>query len=473
MRLIMKFGGTSVGGSDAIRRVVTIVREIARHHQVVVVVSAMNAPHLRTTDTLIMAARAAEAGDASIAEAAAPQLLGLYLEAAQQLATPDECQILADDLRAMFTHITNLMSSIAILGELTPRALDLISGQGERCNARLIAAALRSSGLAATAVDATGLIVTDDRYGNANPQMTATREQSQARLLPLIAAGTVPVITGFLGATSAGVPTTLGRGGSDYSCAILGAVLDADEIWFWKEVDGVMTSNPKLVPEARSIPLLSYTEMSELSYYGANVLHPRTVYPAVERNIPLRIRNTFNPQHPGTCITGTSVKGTVKAITAIRGVSLITVGGPGLQGLTGAAARTFGAVARAGVNTLLIAQASSEQSITFAVLRDEADAAIAELQRELATFFSLYNVNHIDVEEAVAILAVVGSGMQGAPGISGRVFGALGAAAINVIAIAQGHSEYNISVVVADTDTQQAVQAIHSAFQLEQSPPMY
>ncbi|MCU0494976.1 MAG: aspartate kinase [Chloroflexaceae bacterium] len=466
MRLVMKFGGTSVGSAAAIRQVASIVGDSARENQVVLVVSAMNAPDLRTTDTLIKAAQAAAAGDGDAIAQVAPRLLDLHMGVAAELTTPAERESLEPQLREMLDYISNLARSIAVLGELTPRALDLISGQGERCNARLIAAALRSAGIAAEAIDATDLIVTDEKYGDASPLLDETRARCQSRLLPLLEQGVVPVVTGFIGATKAGVTTTLGRGGSDYSCAILGAVLDADEVFFWKEVDGVMTANPKIVAEARTLPALSYTEMAELSYYGANVLHPRTVFPLVKRSIPIRIKNTFNPAHPGSRIAADAVPGTAKAVTAISNVSLITVGGPGMLGLTGVAARIFTAVARAGANSLLISQASSEQSVCLVVPRQDAAAAVAELRRELAPEVTDHDVEHVDVQESVVVVAVVGSGMRGTPGIAGRVFGALGAAGINVVAIAQGSTENNISLVVAAEEGDAAVQVVHRAFAL-------
>ena len=466
MRVVMKFGGTSVGSADAIRQVAQIVAASHHEHEVVVVVSAMNAPDLRTTDTLIAAAQAAAAGDGDATAHVAPRLLALHLDAAAALTTPAECAALEPELRAMLDYLSNLSRSIAVLGELTPRALDLFSGLGERINARLIAAALRSAGLDALAIDATELIITDDRYGNAAPLMDLTRERSRQRLLPLLARGAVPVVTGFIGATQTGVPTTLGRGGSDYSCAILGAALDADVVWFWKEVDGVLTANPKVVPEARTLPQLSYGEMGEMAYYGANVLHPKTVQPLVQRRIPISIRNTFNPSHPGTVISTESGMGTVKAVTAIKDVCLITVGGPGMLGLAGVAARIFGAIARAKANILLISQASSEQSVCLAVPRADAAAAVAELRRELTDDFSAHDVEHIEERDQVVIVAVVGSGMRGTPGIAGRVFGAMGQAGINLIAIAQGSTENNISLVVAASDGDAAVRVIHRSFAL-------
>jgi aspartate kinase len=460
----MKFGGTSVGSAAAVRHVAEIVRASRQDHEAVVVVSAMNAPDLRTTDTLIAAARAAADGDGDAISQVAPRLLDLHMRAAAELASPEERATLEPELRAMLDYLADLAHSIAVLGELTPRALDLFSGLGERLNARLIAAALRSAGIPAQAIDATDLIVTDAHYGAATPLMEPTRERSQAKLLPLLAAGTVPVVTGFIGATETGVLTTLGRGGSDYSCSILGAALDADEVWFWKEVDGVLSANPKVVPEARTLTRLSYTEMAELAYYGANVLHPKTVRPLVQRRIPIRIRNTFNPEHIGTLISAEADPGAVKAVTAIRGVSLITVGGPGMLGLSGVAARIFGAVARGGANTLLITQASSEQSVCFAVPRDEARTAVVELRRELAPDLSAHDVEHVELIDDVVIVAVVGSGMRGTPGIAGTVFGSLGQAGVNIIAIAQGSTENNISLVVSAADGDAAVRTIHRSF---------
>lgn len=466
MRLVMKFGGTSVGGASAIRQVIDIIKQVAENHKVVVVVSAMSSPELRTTNTLIEAARAAARGDSSRAAEVAPRLLQMHMQVANELLTPEESSLLEPQLRAMFDYISDLSRSIAVLGELTPRALDLISGQGERCNARLIAAALRSAGLDAEAVDASDLIITDDVFGNASPLMEETRSRSQERLCPVTERGAVPVVTGFIGATRDGIPTTLGRGGSDYTCAILGDALDADEVWFWKEIDGVMTADPRIVPDAHTLPTLSYTEMSELAYYGANVLHPKTAYPVVQRAIPIRILNTFNPTHPGTLISAEAVSSPVKAVTAIKDVNLVTVGGPGLLGRPGMAARIFGAVARAGVNTLLITQASSEQNICLAVTQREVDAAVNELRRELASDISHHYVECVEVSAPVVIVAVVGSGMRGTPGIAGRTFAALGEEKINVVAIAQGSTEYNISFVVEAKDSDRAVRVIHRAFTL-------
>jgi aspartokinase/homoserine dehydrogenase 1 len=270
-------------------------------------------------------------------------------------------------------------------------------------------------------------------------------------------------VTGFIGASQSGITTTLGRGGSDYSAAILGDCLDADEVWIWTDVDGVMTSDPRIVPEAQVIPMLSYGEVSELAYFGAKVLHPRTIRPVVERGIPLWVKNTFNPTFPGSRIVreAQSTPVTVKAVTAIEGLSLATVEGRGMMGVPGIAARTFAAVASQGASVLMISQSSSEQSICFVIPTEVVPPVIRAIEAEMALELSRRDVDRVWSMDDVVIVSAVGAGMRSTPGVASRVFGALGQGEINVIAIAQGSSDCSVSLVLAAEDCAKAVQAIH------------
>jgi bifunctional aspartokinase / homoserine dehydrogenase 1 len=361
-----------------------------------------------------------------------------------------------------------LCQGTALLRELTPRTLDTISSLGERWSAPVVAGALEELGLASEAVEATELIVTDSFHGGADPLMAETRDKCDARLGPLLAKGAVPVVTGFIGATRDGDLTTLGRGGSDYSATILGAALDASEVIIWTDVDGVLTADPRLVSEARVIPEISYREATELAYFGAKVLHPKTLRAVGQAAIPVWIRNSFRPERPGTKITpsGRSNGGGVKALTAIRDVVLIAIGGPGIVGLPDVVGRTFSTTAEVHANVLLISQSSSQNDICFIVASADAQRTADALRREFAQDVAHEKVEHITMNPHIAIIAVVGENMRGSPGIAGRTFGSLGRENINVIAIAQGSSESNISFVVEEKDMQAALACTHHEFAL-------
>ena len=480
--MVMKFGGTSVGTTDSIDSVAQIVagavekqakcgpaaksgEQGADSPGVLVVVSAMSG----VTNTLIEAAQTAAAGDETPYRDARSQLLVRHQVVAGQLIEDGvERAALGRLFDNRLREFERLCRSITVLGELTQRGLDVVSGVGERLSAPLLAAVLRARGVKAQFVDAGELIITDDQFGGANPLMEPTVSRSRDRLLPMLQSGVVPVVTGFVGATEKGVPTTLGRGGSDYSAAVLGAALAADEIQIWTDVDGVMTADPRIVAGARSMVELSYEEVAELAYYGAKVLHPKTVTPAVERKIPLRVLNTFNPDHPGTRIVERSreLHHGVKAITAVRDLRLITIAGRGMIGVPGIAARTFDAVARQRANVLMISQGSSEQSICFVVPESEGEAVIAALREEFGRELAQQMIEEIGSQSDIVIVAVIGAGMKGTPGIAARVFSALGAQGINVIAIAQGSSEANISLVVLQASADDAIRAIHDTFEL-------
>jgi bifunctional aspartokinase / homoserine dehydrogenase 1 len=318
------------------------------------------------------------------------------------------------------------------------------------------------------ALEATELIVTDSYHGAAEPLMDATRERCEARMRPLVRDGAVPTATGFIGATREGTLTTLGRGGSDYSATILGAALGADEVIIWTDVDGVLTADPRLVPDARIIPEISYREATELAYFGAKVLHPKTLRAVMPAGIPVWIRNSFAPERPGTKISqqGRSIGGGVKALTAIRDVALISVGGPGIVGVPDVVGRTFSTTAELRANVLLISQSSSQNDICFIVASVDAPRTVEALRREFAQDLSHEVVEHITVDPNIAIVAVVGENMRGTPGVAGRTFAALGRENVNIIAIAQGSSEANISFVVEVGAMQQALLAAHREFGL-------
>ncbi len=358
-----------------------------------------------------------------------------------------------------------LCQAVAVLGELTPRALDAVASIGERLSVRVFQGVLAEMGVPGEFVEATDLIVTDARLRSRPPgpggQRPADRAAPRASRWRQ---GRVAVVTGFIAATPEGVTTTLGRGGSDYSAAILGASLPADEVWIWTDVDGVMSADPRMVPQARSIARLSYREIAELAYFGAKVVHPKTIRPVIEAGLGLRVRNTFNPEHPGTWLAADRPDqdhGTPKAVTAIAGQRLVTVEGRGMLGVPGVAARTFSAVAATGTSVPLITQASSEQSICFAVPAESAGGVIASLQAAFAAELAQRDIDRIWATDEVVIVTVVGAGMRNTPGIAGRIFSALGACGANVIAIAQGSSEVSISLVVDAPDAGLAVGAIH------------
>jgi aspartate kinase len=463
---VMKFGGTSVGNAECICRAADIVARAAVEGSVVAVVSAMGG----VTDRLVEAAQASALGDMGAAGNLAETLRQQHQEAIEILiGDEDKRAQLAAELKEIIEGVTSLCRGTALVRELTPRTLDAISSAGERLSARLVASALRELGLNAAVVEATQVIVTDDHSGRAEPLMAETRERATAGLTPMLAERLVPVVTGFMGATVDGKLTTLGRGGSDYSATILGAALDAKEIIIWTDVDGILSADPRLVPEARTLREISYNEAAELAFFGAKVLHPKTLRPVSEAGIPVWIRNSFSPELVGTKITSTGhpTKRGVKAITAMSNVTLFTVGGRGIVGLPGVAAKTFTAAARAQANVLLISQSSSGNDICFIVDSGDAGRTVAELRAAFATDLAHKEVEHINVNADISIVAVVGDRMRGTPAIAGRIFSALGRRGINIIAIAQGSSECNVSLVVEAGLMCEAVEALHSEFGLE------
>ncbi len=464
--IVMKFGGSSVSTGERIANVAHIAARVKEERQTapVVVVSAMGG----VTDSLVRAAESSVAGDARTFHLVRQELQQRHEQAIVDAGIgPEHARGLRAEIAGLLDWFETLCQSMHVLGEMTPRGLDVVSGLGERLSARITAAAMLSQGLPSQTVEATDVIVTTGRFGGAEPILDATTVRTQAILLPLIAANIVPVVTGFIGATVEGVPTTLGRGGSDYSATILGRCLPADEVWIWTDVDGVMTADPRIVPDARTLPAVSFGEVAELSYFGAKVLHPKTIAPVLDMGIPVRVLNTFHPERPGTLVSRSVTDSPiVKGITAIRNLSLVTVEGRGMQGVPGVAGRVFTTVAQSGASVLMITQSSSEQSICFVVRTLDAPGVIGRLKSEFELELMRHDIDDIARRDEASIVAVVGAGMRGRPGIAAAVFGALAEAEINIVSIAQGSSEYNLSLVTQNGDVDRAVRAIHARFRL-------
>ncbi|HLA10572.1 MAG TPA: aspartate kinase [Pyrinomonadaceae bacterium] len=461
---IMKFGGTSVADAECIARAASNLSKASEKARVIAVVSALQG----VTDRLIETAKLSETGNQNAADEMA-RILYTQHESAIMRLIPDAAvrtQLLSETTR-IIGHAGSLCRGTALLRELTPRSLDAISGIGEKLSARILAATLSLMGVESIAIDATEIIVTNDTHGRAEPLLEPTQQQARAGLEPLLKEGILPVVTGFIAATAQGVPTTLGRGGSDYTATILGGALSADEVIIWTDVDGVLTADPRLVPDARIIAKISYAEAAELAHFGAKVLHPKTLCPVINAQIPVWIRNSYAPHQVGTQISvranGPQVG--VKAITAIKGVDLITVGGPAIMAVPDLVAQTFAAVARAQINVLLISQSSSQNDLCFVVHSEDTRRTTNALNEVFSTKGD-DGVDYVRVDSSLAIVAIVGERMRGMPGIAGRAFSALGRERINIIAIAQGASEYSISFVIKLTEMQRAVCTIHSEFDL-------
>ncbi|MFN8418309.1 MAG: aspartate kinase [Anaerolineae bacterium] len=457
--LTLKFGGTSMGGHDAIRQVARIISEhYGQGHRILTVVSAMSG----VTDLLKQTARASGDGDEAAHVATVGEIRRRHHETMEQLVENADIKHEAlTDIDTLLDGLTQMCHSIAVLRDVTPRGMDLIMSFGERLSARILSAHLRDLGYNSVAIDANELIVTDENFQDAAPLMDETTVKVRTRLVPLLEQRVIPVVTGYIGATRKGIITTLGRGASDFSAAILGAALETDDLD--TDVDGIMTTDPRIVPTAKVIPVLSYGEIGELAYFGAKVLHPKTVQPMIDRGSPVRVRNTFNPQHIGTLLQPQAeiTSGTIKAITMIKDVSLCSVEGRGMVGVPGLAGRSFTACARANASLLLFSQSSSEQSFCFIIPTNRVEAALESIRYELRSEIERRDVDRVWSRDDVVIITAVGAGMRGTPGVAARVCSALADNGINILVIAQGSSEYSISLVVATEDGAKAVQSLH------------
>jgi aspartokinase/homoserine dehydrogenase 1 len=458
--VVMKFGGTSVGSAERMRAAAAITAEEQKRRPVLIVVSAMS----KVTDLLLEALHRAEAGDRAGVESDIGKLRKQHVETCQELLSEDQRPGVLAAIEVLLAEFERIANGICLLGEAPPRSKDEAVAIGERLSTLLVAAWLESQGTPAKAVNAAQVIVTDAVFGNATPLMEPTREKAQAVLRPMIEQGVVPVVTGFNGATADGRPTTLGRGGSDFSASILAAVLDAAELWIWTDVDGIMTADPRLVPDCAVLDEVTYREAAELAYNGAKVLHPRTLAPLMERQIPVWSKNSFAPEKPGTKIVP-SIRDSrgARAVTSMANVALISIE-PASAVLNGAQVmgRALDGLGRTNVEVLAMSSSSYRQSFCFLVRESELPAAMLSLEESLELELAHGYLRPIEVNEEVGLLAVVGEGMRGTPGLAGRIFTAISRENVNIIAIAQGSSELTISIVVRRDGLEKAVRAVHA-----------
>ena len=470
MKIVMKFGGSSVADGPRIAQVADLIkRHRTSQQQIVVVSSAMNG----VTDQLIMMAENSLRGRESQVQTDFQDLKARHLQAVEEAElTEDLKHGTVAAVSNLLYELERVLNGISVVRELSPRIRDYTLSFGERLLIPILRSALQSRHLPSR--DFTGGeagIVSDEAFGEARPLMNVTRMRVQQHLQPLLQEGIVPVVAGFTALTQHGDITTLGRGGSDYTATILGSALDADEVWIWTDVDGIMTANPRIVKEARVIPQLSYAEAVEMTIFGAKAMHPRALEPVLQPRIPVRVKNTFNASLPGTLITPDQAADSgliAKAVAYVPDIAIVSVGGASMAGLPGTAGRVFEILGKQRINVLMISQSVSESNITMVVRRGHLQKAVSALELGLLGRGEVKDVNY---EDDVSIVALIGAGMRGTRGVAARVFRAVADRGINVIMIAQGSSELNISFAVNERDGVEAVRALHDEFRLGTPEP--
>jgi aspartokinase/homoserine dehydrogenase 1 len=460
---VWKFGGASLADAPAIRKAAGL---IAAHRGPLVVVASALAG---ITDMLLQGAHFAETGSSGDARRTAAALLRRHRQVARELLPRgSERRRLLATIDAAAREYRDLCVAVGALGHLAPRASDLLLSRGERIAAAILTAAIGRAGRRATYVDAADCISTDGQHGGAAPDLPETSRRARRILTPIVRGRSTPVVPGFIGRAPDGSLTTLGRGGSDLTATLLARTLGARQVVLWKDVPGILTADPRLVTDARLIPQLHHREAAEVAHYGAKVLHPRALIPIAGTRIQLHVRSFLDPSRPGTEVSArrSLQKYPVKALAIVRGQAVVTVAGKGMVGVHGIAARTFAAVDAERLSVSTIFQASSESSIGFTVPETEAVRAVKSLEHAFRAELTSGLIDSVAARGGMAVIAVVGDGMVGSPGVAARVFSSLAAGGINVVAIAQGSSERNISFVVAGTDAQEAARRVHAAFQL-------
>ena len=465
--IVMKFGGTSVATGKSIRRVAKIVADsIEKEYRVVVVVSALAGI---TNQLGEEANQAKKKGEKQIQEFAR-KLIEEHVATARKAIEKKNTQKKVEQvIKKTVDALEKVLTGICYVGEITPKSKDYVMSFGERLSAPIVWGALQDLKLQTQCFTGKDVgIVTDENFGEATPLMNVTAHQVKGRLEPLLKRNVVPVVTGYIAATQDGVVTTLGRGGSDYTATILSVALAADEVWIWTDVDGIMTTDPKIVPSAKMLPQLSYGEAAEMAIFGAKAMHPSALEPAIEARIPVRIRNVFNPKNHGTLITDgeeAKSKEVVKAVAMIKDVAMINIRGAAMVGAPGSYSKVFDVLGKNNINIMMVSTAVSEANISLIIRRNLLGRTLSILEIAL---LGRGLVNEITSEDDVCVIAAMGANMKGTFGVASRIFTAMAQKRINIRMIAQGSSELNISFVVKEKDGIAAVQAIHKEFKLDQ-----
>lgn len=460
--VVMKFGGTSVGSYESMKSAVRLIVDTKRDHpNLVVVTSAISG----ATNRLIQSALDAANGDITTAEKTVHELTERHHKLIDQFVDdPNQWLELKMQINRLLSDFSGLCNAIRILGELSPRALDAVSSLGERLAVRVLAAAVNAAGCPSTFVESSQLIITDEVFQNALPNMERTKKCCKRILSPILAEGKVPIVTGFMGATESGAITTLGRGGSDYSASIVAVGLDADEVWIWTDVTGVMTTDPRIIPEARTIPVLSFNEVSEMAFYGAKVLHPRSIRPCVENGIRMRICNTFHPELTGTILVNDvdpADEGKIKAVTSSSDYQLVTVSGSSMDGVMGISSKIFAGFSQNGITIPMVIESSSEQALCIPVPVKEVGKVRGILDSALESEIRRGDIQSIEVSDPVDILTVISSGLKKNPTAIAKVFAIIVENGIRLRAMSYGASDVSLNLIVNAQDTEKAIRAIH------------
>lgn len=459
----MKFGGTSLGDGEKIKNAAKIVKSYLDDNEIIVVCSAMAG----VTDKLFSLVDKASRGRVRDVETLLNELRDRHMKAVEEGIEDNgvraEVRSMVEEL---IEDLERAVKSILYLREATPRSRDYVVSFGERLSTRIMWGVLTEMGENCKYLDGGDAgIVTDSNFGEANPLMEITKLEVKRRVGPLLDKGVTPIVTGYIAVNEEGVITTLGRGGSDYTATILGQCLDADEVWLWSDVDGLMTADPRIVKNSHVLPTISFNEAIEMAIFGAKGLHPKALEPAMKSDIKVRIRNTFNPTAPGTLIISKPEKSNtlVKAVLLVKDVGMLSIRGASMVGRPGTVVKILETLAKENINVMMISQSISESSVSLVIRRSSLNRALSRLETALLGSGLIEN---IEVEDDVSVVAVVGEGMKGTPGVASKVFGAVAKRGINIRMIAQGSSELNISFVVKEEDGPEAVRAIHEEYGL-------